>query len=1330
MTQPLAPLDAHELTAWLTRLTQTVDRSLRDPQRSEVARALRDGLDAHDKNRMAVLIQLAFLSDCLHVANLAILADGRVDPGEIARIADLVRVASSKYCFALPAYEAFGETLGEPAGDPAAGATEIARFLAVYRDDAGPFGLRWTEEWRGLRLARLVERQARNAAPLQDHERMLVRIMDTVFDGRTTSAERVARRRLRDLFEQPGGDAPAVDPRQAAFCRSDGPEIFASVAHGAHVHERDPFDVEMIHAEARAAFHQHVERATTPEQAQRGQGRMLLVLGESGAGKTHLLRALRAQVHGGRLGYVGYLQLSSDVDDYARLAVRGLVDSLEHPYDAPSLTESALMYLSDGLAEGRDAISPDDLERLRTAELAPPELEQLIGELVSRVVRSDGLERLETDLIQALLLLQRRDPALQRRVVRFLRCETLTNYDRQLLGGLASRDKAEDPLRTIRDLALIMHELQLAALVLMIDQIEEAVPDGHNVVRLQQALDSMRAISDGVPSAVVVLACLSDVYDAVRPKLLNTLTDRLESNQVRLISARQPDEIEQMLIRRLEHLYGFYDVAWRDDDPLYPFTPAQIAAVSQLRTRDCLGRFRAFHGACIAAHAIVAPMVGAGSQGREPVGQPAFDKLWRDALEQVGAPPEDDASILALVADAIRGAAIERGLEVTVRTAQSGDMPSLIVEGKGVARRVAAICNGAPQRGRFGTQLSALRAAATRASAMPIALRNGEVKFQPKSKMAQHSGELLAAGGLVVALAESQLRTAAAARRLSEQAPEGFAAWRKANPQLSELAFVRKLLDLDRETPSAGAGNAGTGAGDAGTGAGDAGTGAGNVGVGGSNVGSGAGDAGLGRSNVGAGGIGVSGSGRSNVGTGAGNVGVGGSNAGVGGSNADVGSSNAGVGGSNAGVGSNGGTGAWTPLPDAVRLGVVDSFRADPILLPLEDIKTHVAFLGSTGSGKTTAALSVVEQLLERGVSVVMVDRKGDLARYVSDLWWNDPAAPDAARERKRALRARIELALFTPGNSQGRPLRIPLVPVLSDVKRQDREQLARYAAESLGAMMGYGKTAAHKAKASVLQCAINLHGDDRDITLQRLLETISRPDPELLHSVGALQRHFASLTEDLDTLRIQRGWLLSGDGEPLDIEMLLPPVGRGRPRLTIINTSALTEVPVLQFWISRLLVELSRLGRKRPSPTLQAAAFFDEADTYVPATSAPPTKEPMFDLLRRSRSTGIGVLLATQNPGDFDYKARDNINTWLLGKIAQDYAIGKMKNLIGNYPDVGPRLASQRTGSFFLLTGTTKRELKADRSLMETVQLPESEVAELARGTRVTAQAAPGSAG
>ena len=99
MTQQLAPLDAAELTRWLTHLTQAVDRSLREPVRSTAAALLRDGLEAPDKLSLPVLIQLAFLGDCLSVAQLAIHADGKVEPEEIERVTDLVQVAASKYFF-------------------------------------------------------------------------------------------------------------------------------------------------------------------------------------------------------------------------------------------------------------------------------------------------------------------------------------------------------------------------------------------------------------------------------------------------------------------------------------------------------------------------------------------------------------------------------------------------------------------------------------------------------------------------------------------------------------------------------------------------------------------------------------------------------------------------------------------------------------------------------------------------------------------------------------------------------------------------------------------------------------------------------------------------------------------------------------------------------------------------------------------------------------------------------------------------------------------------------------------------------------------------------
>lgn len=1233
-------LDAAEVTSWLTRVTQTIDRSLREPVRASTAMALQTGLDG-TRAALPVLIQLALLDDCLRVAHQAIHADGRMDPEELTRVADLVHVAARKYFAALPHYETFAE------GAPLPG--DVERFLRTHGDDAGPFGFRSLHEWSGLNLVRQVEKHTRNASPLRDHERMLARVMDEVFAGRSTEVEKKARRELRAMFERQ--TVLGLDPRAVAFCRPDGPEVFASVAHGSQIHTRDPFDVESIHAEVREVFHRQVERASTPEQVQRGHGRTLLVLGESGAGKTHLLRALRAQVHSTRIGYVGYLQMTSEVGDYSRYVLRSLIDSMERPYDPPALHESALMYLSDGLAEGRVPIPPDDLERLRTAELSETQLDATIGGIIDRVVRTEGLETLEVDVLHALLLLQRRDPALQRRVVKYLRCESLTGHDRKLLGGLAARDQPEDPLRTIKQLAAIMYELQMAAMIIVVDQIEETIPDGQTVTRLQQAFDSLRAIADAVPSAVVVISCLDDVYAAVRAKLSRSLVDRLENDPgpVRLTGQRQLDEIEQMLVRRLEHLYSEFDVPWRDDDPLYPFTAAQVEAVSKFRARDVLAKFRDYHAACIKAGTLVGqpeqaapPMVSSPNIAVPPAPLPDvppaappvvhgdLDRMWNDLRTASITLPDDDDGVLALVDQAVRAAAHEAGLSLTFRLDRAAGR--LHIEGGTLGKRIVAMCNRSPQGGHLGKQLDALKKLAGQGF-IPVALRNSDFQFKPKTTTAQQVGELVQAGGRPVVIAEAELRAVCALQNLIGTSAPGVEAWRKTARPAAQLAFVRAILDLGVAPVHAPAAPAA----------------------------------------------------------------------------------------------------APPPVPVVapapvqrvsapvvtfdplvVRLGVTTSLRAEPQSIPLEQVKSHMTFVGGTGSGKTTAALHVIEQLLERGVSALLLDRKGDLARYASEAWWSDATQPDHAR--RAALREKIDIALYTPGNSAGRPLRLPLIPSLVDASAQERTQVAQFAANGLAAMMGYGTSSTHSAKRSVLQCAIQLHTGERDATLEVLLDTINRPDPELLQTVGALQRHFSTLSEDLQSLRIQRGALLTGDGEALDVSTLLPPQG-ARPRLSIINTSALGEIPVLQFWVSRLLIELARLARKRPTKTLQGVAFFDEADHYVPAVGAPPTKEPMFDLLRRARSGGLGILLATQNPGDFDYKARDNIATWLVGKVAQDRAIEKMRNLIGQYPNVGPRLATQPTGHFFVLTAGRATEVRCERSLMQTEQMSEAEVVDLARG-------------
>src|SRR5438128_10354954 len=89
-------------------------------------------------------------------------------------------------------------------------------------------------------------------------------------------------------------------------------------------------------------------------------------------------------------------------------------------------------------------------------------------------------------------------------------------------------------------------------------------------------------------------------------------------------------------------------------------------------------------------------------------------------------------------------------------------------------------------------------------------------------------------------------------------------------------------------------------------------------------------------------------------------------------------------------------------------------------------------------------------------------------------------------------------------------------------------------------------------------------------------------------------------------------------------------------------------------FFSTRLLEEVRRWTRKQSGTAdLRAILYFDEVLAYLPPHPAnPPTKQPMMTLLKQARAFGVGILLATQNPVDIDYKALSNAGTWFVGKL------------------------------------------------------------------------------
>jgi MoxR-like ATPase len=119
---------------------------------------------------------------------------------------------------------------------------------------------------------------------------------------------------------------PPFDCRAEVF-RTRGHEVLGSVTQGTQMAQPDPFDVEEVHAEARSAFRQALA------QVRAGQtSKILLVRGQAGCGKTHLIRALRAEVHAAHAGAVAYVHMTAEHGDYRHYLLRQVVRSLSDPY--------------------------------------------------------------------------------------------------------------------------------------------------------------------------------------------------------------------------------------------------------------------------------------------------------------------------------------------------------------------------------------------------------------------------------------------------------------------------------------------------------------------------------------------------------------------------------------------------------------------------------------------------------------------------------------------------------------------------------------------------------------------------------------------------------------------------------------------------------------------------------------------------------------------------------------------------------------------------------------------------------------------------------------
>jgi energy-coupling factor transporter ATP-binding protein EcfA2 len=1065
--------------------------------------------------------------------------------------------------------------------------------------------------------------------------------------------------------------ATLADPRLHAFLSPDAPEVFHSVEHRHEMWKDDPFDVESLYREAREVFYRLLARATTPPGLD--AGRMLLILGESGSGKTHLLRAFRRHVHENGEGYVGYMQMTTATMNYGRYVLSNLIDSLDQPYnELLDPGTSGLMRLARAVASR--CVDPSLAALLRDEpSLGQAEVDVIVREAADRLFAKPKYGVLDLDLVRALLYLNRDDARIKSRVLKHLRCEDYPDADREVIGGLAPRRHDDDPFRLIEALGKLVWVLSEKSLLLFVDQLEDIYNLDQAQERFLRAMSTVSALADRVPSSIVVVCCLEDYYQALKGRLTRSLIDRIEKDPepIRLEGERSAPEVRQLVARRLAHLYEQAGLAAEDGDT-YPFSEELLATLTRLRTRDVLDQCRRYRERAVALGAM--PSVSGAATATAPIAPPTvapspvleLQQAWNDFRAGYDRPrPEEDGAIYELLGWAISvvGDELASGHGFAAESRPDGIAVDVGQDGReAVERLLVRLCNRPTRGGGLTKQLADLKAGAAAAKRTPVVVRTTEFPTSPRTQAAEELGKLIARGGRRAVLEDSVCLTMMALRefRARHQGNFHLGDWLRQDTPLSQLHAMRLILALDQLKPTEG------------------------------------GRAARARDQARADAA-IAAAAGTETGTGA-------------------------PGGPPAAPASSVDPTAAT-VPAGVSVGAIDGMFHHEVTLAVADLRRHAAFLGMTGSGKTTLVLNLIEELLLRGIPALLVDRKGDLCGYLEEASWTRPLGDPALEARRARLRARLDVRLYTPGSGNGRPLGVPLIPDgIRDLAPADRDDEATLAAQAIGGMLAYRHAGRDKSCRAVLIQAVRLLASiSNSVGLDDLIGFIGDEDPALVAAVGRLDtKLFAKLVQDLETFKLSSPRLFVSGAEKLDLEALLglgPHAVRGRTRLSIVSTKFLGDPASASFWIAQLLLQLGRWASRHPSPdALQAAVLFDEADQYLPATAQPATKQPMENLLRRGRSAGVSLLLATQSPGDLDYKCRDNIGTWFVGKITQQVALNKMKPMLAECRvDVSAKLPGRKPGQFYVVRGGEATAFSARLPAVLPSQLGEAEILALA---------------
>lgn len=368
------------------------------------------------------------------------------------------------------------------------------------------------------------------------------------------------------------------------------------------------------------------------------------------------------------------------------------------------------------------------------------------------------------------------------------------------------------------------------------------------------------------------------------------------------------------------------------------------------------------------------------------------------------------------------------------------------------------------------------------------------------------------------------------------------------------------------------------------------------------------------------------------------------------------------------------------------------------VKLPVAAFKRHFMALGGSGSGKTVLCKCVIEEAVRNNVPSIIIDPQGDISSLAVRGNPEELTAHGTSLESQEGFFSKARIAIFTPASNKAIPIRVnPFKSPAQDIPHEEAIQAIDLTAASLTSFLGYDldSDAGKSARAYLFTILEYLWQQHQKISnMNELAETVLNPPTKITTILSGLtsKKEPEEIARKLRYLTVGTSALMFQMGIQIDIGLFLDR-SDGKIPVNVIYLNALTSENDKQFFLATLLKELYCWMLKNPSNDLRMLFYVDEISPYIPPYPRnPPPKNAYALLFKQARKYGVGLVAATQNITDIDYKALAQVNTWCLGRMMTTQDIARVQKIIQSIDPahankVIQKLPSLRTGEFLLLS-------------------------------------------